>query len=75
MTLPPAGGVSLKENAPDEPTVFAPSDLPLGESISVRVTVTLEPEGKDLPEVSLPVTSSFLARVALAGAETVALTG
>lgn len=60
----------MKENVPEELTVFVPSDLPLGESMSVRVMVTAEPDGKDLSEVSLPVALSFLPRGALAGAET-----
>lgn len=69
------GGTSVKENVPEELTVRVPSDFPLGESMSVRVMVTVEPDGKDLSEVSLPVALSFLPRVALAGAETLALTG
>lgn len=41
--------------------------------MSVRVTVSGVPAGRALAEVSLPVTVSFLARVALAGALTVSL--
>lgn len=65
------GGVSEKEYVPSDFTVTVGSALPLGESRSVRVTWSLAPDGSGTVAVSLPVTVSFLARVALDGALTV----
>lgn len=64
------GGVSGKEKLPSAFVVTAARALPLGDSRSVRVTFRPVPAGRGVFEVSLPVTVSFLARSAVAGAAT-----
>lgn len=71
MTLPPAGGVSVKEKVPSAFTVAAGSALPFGDSTSVRVTATVVPAGSPSVFVTLPETVSDLARLTVAGAFTV----
>lgn len=56
---------------PSALTVTVASALPLGDSRSVRVTVSLIPAGSATLEETLPLTVSCLARVAVAGASTV----
>ncbi|CAM5576004.1 hypothetical protein SVIOM342S_03299 [Streptomyces violaceorubidus] len=70
MTLPPAGGVSVKEKLPSAFVLTAASALPFGDSTSVRITLRPVPAARGFLEVSLPVTVSFLAHSDLAGADT-----
>lgn len=64
------GPVSAKVKEPSAPVLTEASTLPLGDERSVRVTVRTVPAGTAVFDVSVPLAVSFLARVAVEGADT-----
>lgn len=63
--------MSAKEKLPSDFSATAGSALPLGDSMSVRVTVAFAPAGNAPSDFTRPVTVSFLLSADFAGALTV----